>query len=135
MKIIQVVQGAAHYRVRRGPGHGRARHSGKPGRVRPAGHPAAAVTKTGSCGGPRPSIVLVHGAWADSSSCQAVVTWLQRDGYTVYVPPNPLLGLRYDSAFSATSLTPSPAPSSSSAAPTAARSSSTPPPATPTSRH
>ncbi len=48
---------------------------------------------------PRPSIVLVHGAWADSSSWDAVVRRLQRDGYTVYVPPNPLLGLTYDPAF------------------------------------
>jgi pimeloyl-ACP methyl ester carboxylesterase len=43
--------------------------------------------------------VLVHGAWADSSSWDAVVSRLQRDGYTVYVPPNPLLGLTYDSSF------------------------------------
>jgi pimeloyl-ACP methyl ester carboxylesterase len=50
-------------------------------------------------GVPKPSIVLVHGAWADSSSWDAVVSRLQRDGYTVYVPPNPLLGLTYDSAF------------------------------------
>jgi pimeloyl-ACP methyl ester carboxylesterase len=41
----------------------------------------------------------VHGAWADSSSWDAVVARLQRDGYTVYVPPNPLLGLTYDSAY------------------------------------
>jgi len=59
--------------------------------------PSAA--KTGPSGGSTPSIVLVHGAWADSSSWDAVVTRLQRDGYTVYVPPNPLLGLRYDPAF------------------------------------
>jgi pimeloyl-ACP methyl ester carboxylesterase len=44
----------------------------------------------------KPSIVLVHGAWADSSSWDAVVTRLQADGYTVYVPPNPLEGLPYD---------------------------------------
>src|SRR6266849_5101878 len=61
--------------------------------------PTAALTKTGSASGPRPSIVLVHGAWADSSSWDAVVRRLQRDGYTVYVPPNPLLGLTYDPAF------------------------------------
>src|SRR5216683_1820984 len=61
--------------------------------------PSAALTKTGSASAPRPSIVLMHGAWADSSSWDAVVTRLQRDGYTVYVPPNPLLGLRYDPAF------------------------------------
>ena len=40
-----------------------------------------------------------HGAWADSSSWDAVVSLLQHDGYTVYVPPNPLLGLSYDSAY------------------------------------
>jgi pimeloyl-ACP methyl ester carboxylesterase len=45
--------------------------------------PAAAVAKTGSPSGSRPSIVLVHGAWADSTSWDAVVTRLQRDGYTV----------------------------------------------------
>jgi pimeloyl-ACP methyl ester carboxylesterase len=42
---------------------------------------------------------LVHGAWADSSSWDAVVSQLQHDGYTVYVPPNPLLGISYDSAY------------------------------------
>jgi pimeloyl-ACP methyl ester carboxylesterase len=56
--------------------------------------PAAAAST-----GPKPSIVLVHGAWADSSSWKAVIARLQRDGYTVYVPPNPLLGLTYDSAY------------------------------------
>jgi hypothetical protein len=42
------------------------------------------------------------GAWADSSGWDAVIARLQRDGYTVYVPPNPLLGLRYDPPSSAT---------------------------------
>ena len=61
---------------------------------------AAQVTATHSsvAGGVKPSIVLVHGAWADSSSWNTVVSRLQRDGYTVYVPPNPLEGLTYDSA-------------------------------------
>jgi pimeloyl-ACP methyl ester carboxylesterase len=45
----------------------------------------------------KPSIVLVHGAWADSSSWGAVVLRLQNAGYTVYVPPNPLRGLLNDS--------------------------------------
>jgi pimeloyl-ACP methyl ester carboxylesterase len=49
-------------------------------------------------GGPKPTIVLVHGAWADSGSWDAVTAILQKAGYTVYAPPNPLLGLRYDSA-------------------------------------
>ena len=57
---------------------------------------AHASAGTGTASGPKPSIVLVHGAWADSSSWDAVVARLQHDGYTVYVPPNPLLGLTYD---------------------------------------
>jgi pimeloyl-ACP methyl ester carboxylesterase len=67
--------------------------------------PVSQIASAGTTGrsiparGPKPSIVLVHGAWADSSSWDAVVRRLQRHGYTVYVPPNPLLGLTYDSAF------------------------------------
>ena len=56
---------------------------------------AAAVTGTGSA---RPTIVLVHGAWADSGSWNAVIGLLQRAGYTVYAPPNPLEGLAIDTA-------------------------------------
>jgi pimeloyl-ACP methyl ester carboxylesterase len=46
----------------------------------------------------RPTIVLVHGAWADGSSWVNVTRDLQRDDYTVAVPPNPLRGLAADSA-------------------------------------
>jgi pimeloyl-ACP methyl ester carboxylesterase len=60
-----------------------------------AARPAAA-TKPGHV---RPTVVLVHGAWADSSSWSAVVRNLQRDGYTVTVPPNPLRGLSSDAAY------------------------------------
>ena len=49
--------------------------------------------------GPKPVIVLEHGAWADGSSWDQVVANLQDDGYTVYVPPNPLRGVSYDSAY------------------------------------
>ena len=49
--------------------------------------------------GPKPSIVLVHGAWADTSSWDGVIKRLQADGYTVYAPPNPLQGLAYDPAY------------------------------------
>jgi pimeloyl-ACP methyl ester carboxylesterase len=54
---------------------------------------AAALTGTGSA---KPTIVLVHGAWADSGSWNAVIGLLQRAGYTVYAPPNPLEGLPID---------------------------------------
>ena len=48
--------------------------------------------------GPKPTIVLEHGAWADASSWDGVIQRLQRAGYTVDAPPNPLQGLAYDSA-------------------------------------
>lgn len=47
----------------------------------------------------KPTIVLVHGAWADGSSWSDVVTRLQRDGYTVAVPPNPLRGVAADATY------------------------------------
>ncbi|MEW2621325.1 alpha/beta hydrolase [Streptomyces sp. NPDC048106] len=46
--------------------------------------------------GPKPTIVLVHGAWADASSWNPVISRLQHDGYTVVAPPNPLRGVDYD---------------------------------------
>ena len=49
-------------------------------------------------GGPKPTIVLEHGAWADSGSWGAVIQRLQADGYTVDARPNPLQGLAYDPA-------------------------------------
>lgn len=53
---------------------------------------------------PKPTIVLVHGAWADGSSWSRVARGLQRDGYTVVAPPNPLRGLSSDSAYLASYL-------------------------------
>ena len=47
----------------------------------------------------RTVIVLEHGAWADASSWNQVISRLQRDRYTVYAPPNPLRGLPSDSAY------------------------------------
>ncbi len=49
--------------------------------------------------GPKPTIVLEHGAWADASSWAGVIHQLQRDGYTVDAPPDPLRGLSYDSSY------------------------------------
>ncbi|RFA10298.1 hypothetical protein B7R54_14575 [Subtercola boreus] len=45
---------------------------------------------------PKPTIVLVHGAWADGSSFAPVTTALQLAGYTVLVAPNPLRGVVED---------------------------------------
>jgi pimeloyl-ACP methyl ester carboxylesterase len=46
----------------------------------------------------RPSIVLVHGAWADGSSWSAVIERLQADGYRVTAPQFPLTSLADDVA-------------------------------------
>ncbi|WP_432880963.1 alpha/beta fold hydrolase [Kribbella sp. CA-245084] len=58
----------------------------------------AAVTPAAAShpSGPKPTIVLVHGAWADGSSWQKVTNKLLDDGYTVRVPPNPLRNLQTD---------------------------------------
>src|SRR4051812_29248832 len=52
----------------------------------------------------KPTIVLVHGAWADGSSWSGVIRRLQRGGYTVDAPPNPLRGIASDSAYLASYL-------------------------------
>ncbi|MER6537942.1 alpha/beta hydrolase [Streptomyces sp900105755] len=47
----------------------------------------------------KPTVVLVHGAWADSSSWSGVVKHLQGDGYKVSAPATPLRGLHSDAAY------------------------------------
>ena len=46
-----------------------------------------------------PTIVLVHGAFADASSWNGVIPKLQSAGYTVIAAANPLRGLASDSAY------------------------------------
>jgi pimeloyl-ACP methyl ester carboxylesterase len=46
-----------------------------------------------------PTVVLVHGAFADASSYAAVIPDLLDDGLRVVVPPNPLRSLAGDSAY------------------------------------
>ena len=53
---------------------------------------------------PKPTIVLVHGAWADGSSWNAVSVELQSQGFTVLTPPNLLHGVAGDSAYVASFL-------------------------------
>src|SRR5438128_2119687 len=55
--------------------------------------------RSDSVSGPKPSIVLIHGAWADGSGWSCVISRLQDQGYTVYAPSNPLRGLASDSAY------------------------------------
>jgi len=52
----------------------------------------------------KPTIVLVHGAFADASSWNGVIERLQQQGYTVIAPANPLRGVTSDSAYTASLL-------------------------------
>ena len=47
----------------------------------------------------RPTIVLVHGDWADASSWTAEIARLQDKGYTVVAPPNLLRGPATDAPY------------------------------------
>ena len=58
----------------------------------------------------KPAIVLIHGAWADSSCWNDVITRLQADGYAVHAPPNPLRSLSNDAASVASFLKSIPGP-------------------------
>ncbi|MFJ3666982.1 alpha/beta fold hydrolase [Streptomyces sp. NPDC090106] len=63
----------------------------------PAAQAHTPQAHTGS--GPKPTVVLVHGAFADASGWNGVASRLIRDGYPVVAPPNPLRGVASDSAY------------------------------------
>src|SRR5258708_20775247 len=46
----------------------------------------------------KPTMVLVHGAWANAASWSGEIDRLQRDGYVVRAVANPLRGLTSDAA-------------------------------------
>jgi pimeloyl-ACP methyl ester carboxylesterase len=73
-----------------------------------AGSAAAGAATTH--GGSKPTVVLVHGAWADSGSWDQVVARLQSRGYTVIAFPTPLRSLPDDSAYLAAFLSSVPGP-------------------------
>jgi pimeloyl-ACP methyl ester carboxylesterase len=49
--------------------------------------------------GVAPTVVLVHGAYAESASWNGVIADLQRRGYTTIAAANPLRGLQHDAAY------------------------------------
>ena len=71
------------------------------------GH-AAATRQANS--DPRPTIVLVHGDWADASSWNDVIAPLQDRGFTVVAPPNTLRGPSQDAPYLASYLQTIPGP-------------------------
>jgi pimeloyl-ACP methyl ester carboxylesterase len=48
---------------------------------------------------PKPTVVLEHGAFDDGSSWNGVIQRLQKDGYPVVAPADPLRGVASDSAY------------------------------------
>jgi len=60
----------------------------------PVGSASAAAPKSA-----KPTIVLVHGAFADSSSWNGVISKLQADGYSVIAASDPLRVLKDDSDY------------------------------------
>jgi pimeloyl-ACP methyl ester carboxylesterase len=58
----------------------------------------------------RPTIVLVHGDWADASSWNRVIPRLQDRGFTVVAPPNTLRGPSQDAPYLASYLQAIPGP-------------------------
>jgi pimeloyl-ACP methyl ester carboxylesterase len=57
-----------------------------------------------------PTVVLVHGAFADGSSWSGVIERLNRRGVKVTAPANPLRGIEFDSAYTASILHQTPGP-------------------------
>jgi pimeloyl-ACP methyl ester carboxylesterase len=58
----------------------------------------------------KPTVVLVHGAFADATGWSGVISRLQKDGYPVIAPANPLRSLTSDSAYIASVLKQTPGP-------------------------
>jgi len=60
------------------------------------------VASSADAGGkpaPKPTVVFVHGAFADASGWASSIQQLQKLGYPVLAPANPLRGLSNDSAY------------------------------------
>ncbi|MET9564049.1 alpha/beta fold hydrolase [Streptomyces tauricus] len=65
-----------------------------------ASMPSASAAKAQSAAPEaKPTVVLVHGAFADSSSWNSVITRLRHAGYPVAAPANPLRGVASDSDY------------------------------------
>ncbi|RVC64786.1 alpha/beta hydrolase, partial [Mesorhizobium sp. M4B.F.Ca.ET.088.02.2.1] len=58
-----------------------------------------AYAQSGNPAPEKPTIVLVHGAFADASSWNGVVKILEKDGYSVVAAANPLRGVASDAQY------------------------------------
>ena len=64
-----------------------------------SGNPASGNATPHTQSGPKPTVVFVHGGWADSSGWNDEITALQKLGYPVIAPANPLRGLSSDADY------------------------------------
>lgn len=62
-------------------------------------HAATAGARPGGAGSAKPTVVLVHGAFADSSGWGQSIKQLTDDGYPTVAVANPLRGLTFDSDY------------------------------------
>ncbi len=60
---------------------------------------AGLLMAAGASAAAKPTVVLVHGAFADASSWNGVTRILEHDGYTVVAAANPLRGVASDGAY------------------------------------
>jgi pimeloyl-ACP methyl ester carboxylesterase len=72
--------------------------------------PHAALTEGENMAFRIPTVVLVHGAFADASSWNGVIERLLAKGVQVTAPPNPLRGIAEDSAYTASYFAQAPGP-------------------------
>jgi pimeloyl-ACP methyl ester carboxylesterase len=78
--------------------------------VATSSQPASAAKAAAAHERSKPTIVLVHGAWADASGWSGVIERLQHKGYHVIAPANPLRSLDGDSAYIKSVLAQTPGP-------------------------
>ncbi|WP_030384158.1 esterase/lipase family protein, partial [Streptomyces sp. NRRL S-241] len=76
----------------------------------PAASASAGGSGTGSGRAGKPTVVLVHGAFAAASSWNPVIERLQQYGHPVLAVANPLRGLAHDAAQVASRLAAVPGP-------------------------
>ena len=67
--------------------------------TRASGPAAATAAQPTPAKSAKPTVVLVHGGWADSSGWNDEITVLQEKGYPVIAPANPLRGLTSDADY------------------------------------
>jgi pimeloyl-ACP methyl ester carboxylesterase len=65
----------------------------------PSSSPSVTAPQAPPSNGVKPTVVLVHGAWADASSWDGEVDALQKQGYDVRAIANPLENLTTDSEY------------------------------------